>query len=95
MGLDYIGLYMLKFPFLFGISLYFASFLRTKPKCSKLNDFERDLSAMMRIKFCDLMLNVPFICTRFWDSTLFFFFLYKNIFYKNIEAEISEILRIF
>ena len=24
-----------------------------------------------------------------------FFFLYKNIFYKNIEAEICEILRIF
>ena len=27
-------------------------------------------------------------------DTLFFFF-YKNIFYKNIEAEICEILRIF
>ena len=26
--------------------------------------------------------------------TLFFFFFYKNIFYKNIEAEICEILRI-
>ena len=28
-----------------------------------------------------------------WLHTLFFF--YKNIFYKNIEAEICEILRIF
>ena len=28
-----------------------------------------------------------------WLYTLFFF--YKNIFYKNIEAEICEILRIF
>ena len=31
---------------------------------------------------------------RLNKTTLFFFF-YKNIFYKNIEAEICEILRIF
>ena len=36
----WLVLYMLEFPFLVGISLYFASFLWTKPKCTKLNDFK-------------------------------------------------------
>ena len=31
----------------------------------------------------------------YFFSTVTLFFLYKNIFYKNIEAEICEILRIF
>ena len=36
--------------------------------------------------------------TRIFEKfqvTLFFIYLYKNLFYKNIETEILEILRIF
>ena len=47
---------------------------------------------------------VSFICLSFLvvcnpcqssSSVITLFFFYKNIFYKNIEAEICEILRIF
>ena len=41
-----------------------------------------------------ICLSIKFNDHPFVISTLFFFF-YKNIFYKNIEAEICEILRIF
>ena len=55
---------MLKLNYPFGIHQCFASFLQTKRKCSKLNDFLRgsEFSGVTRIRFLDLMLNVTFIC---------------------------------
>ena len=45
-----------------------------------------------------LLLRVKIIGSvsmRFWKSEVDSFFIYKNIFYKDIEAEIWEIFRIF
>ena len=39
--------------------------------------------------------NVNDYLMKMADGYRTFFFFYKNIFYKNIEAEICEILRIF
>ena len=38
---------------------------------------------------------ISHICPKGEERPIHSFFLYKNIFYKNIEAEICEILRIF
>ena len=41
-----------------------------------------------------LQLTSPEVTVN-WPKTKYTLFFYKNIFYKNIEAEICEILRIF
>ena len=45
-----------------------------------------------RKKYCGVTIQKKPLWRNFAQYTLFF---YKNIFYKNIEAEICEILRIF
>ena len=42
-----------------------------------------------------ISLNGKDILFKYADDTSTLFFFYKNIFYKNIEAKICEILRIF
>ena len=48
---------MLEFLFLVGISLYFASFLRTKPKCTKLNDFKESYPPTLHCAHLLLLLS--------------------------------------
>ena len=50
-----------------------------------------DFCHAIQRNFCHL--EVPRFKMQFIKHTLFFF--YKNIFYKSIEVEIREILRIF
>ena len=65
----------------------------TRANLSKPKSIVARSHAVSRVFF-----SVPWICFEFWFfipclCTLFIF--YKNMFYKNIEAEICEILRLF
>ena len=80
-----------------------AGFLPTiKVRMSKndVNVYKQETSLYVVVSVCQLVQiwNLPqFPAGLFLKGqlTLHSFFLYKNIFYKNIEAEICEIIRIF